>query len=269
MEQLPTVKNESLPSSSAMDITEHIYNLIPTCGTIEATAIQKEILYAPVKEDDVEVRPDGLVYLPWMNYVERLKGAFGLSWAIVPQSPPMINNNQILWGFYLVIQGKLAGFAVGEQVYNQNNAKMTYGDALEGAKSNALMRLCKGIGISLELWKPSFVQTWKKKYAEEYETTDKYGKKVMRWRKKGSTEVVQPEEEVVPEDPKPAPKPEDASLVFETYMKHMAEIDNIVHLRNYWKKHFDGMKTLGTPMFMELEAMKNKLKAQFEEKEEE
>lgn len=91
----------------------------------------------------------------------------------------------LYWPFFLVIQGRIAGFAIGEQEYSQNNPRMTYGDACEGCKSNALMRLCKGIGISLELWKPSLIREWKSKYAETYEDVDKQGKKKTKWRKKG------------------------------------------------------------------------------------
>jgi len=41
---------------------------------------------------------------------------------------------------------------------------MTYATALEAAKSNALMRCCKDLGIASELWDPSFVAQWRQKY---------------------------------------------------------------------------------------------------------
>lgn len=147
-----------------------IARLIPQAGTIQLTDAQKLTLYAPVPEDIVEIRPDGLIYLPWMEYVDRMSKAFGMSWSIVPKGGPKMNptKNGILWGFYLIVDGKLAGFAIGEQAYYENNPGMMWGDAVEGAKSNALMRLCKGIGIGLELWRPSFVRSWKEKYAETY-----------------------------------------------------------------------------------------------------
>jgi len=102
-----------------------IVKLIPQAGTLQLTEEQKKILYAPINEEDIEVRPDGLIYLPWMEY------------------------------------------------------------ECEGAKSNALMRLCKGLGIGTELWKPSFIKQWKEKYAEQYwEYDEKKKKKVLKWRKK-------------------------------------------------------------------------------------
>jgi hypothetical protein len=82
---------------------------------------------------------------------------------------------------------------------------MTYGDAVEGAKSNALMRLCKGIGISLELWKPSFVRDWKNKYAESYWDEKK---RDTLWRRKKSSGS-EPEQKSKP--PRPTPPPGQAS----------------------------------------------------------
>lgn len=173
-------------------VKDHILPLIPTIGTVELTKEQEDILYADVNKENVEIRPDGLIYLPWMEYVSRLQKAFKMSWGIIPDGQPRQMGLFILWGFYLVIKGKLAGFAMGEQKYQPNNAMMTWGDACEGAKSNALMRLCKGLGISLELWQPRFIKDWISKYAESYELKDVKGKKklnnkgevIIRWRKK-------------------------------------------------------------------------------------
>lgn len=165
-------------------VKDQILPLIPTVGTIDLTKEQEGILYADVNKEDIEIRPDGLIYLPWMEYVTRLRKAFNMGWGIIPDGKPAPMGIFVLWGFYLVIQGKLAGYALGQQEYYPNNPKMTWGDACEGAKSNALMRLCKGLGISLELWQPKFIKSWIKEYAEEYETKDRNGKKVKRWRKK-------------------------------------------------------------------------------------
>lgn len=167
-----------------------IAHLVPQAGTVVLTEEQKAILYAPVPADIVEIRPDGLIYLPWMEYVGRMTNAFGMSWSIVPKGQPKMNpaRTGIFWGFYLIIGGKLAGFAIGEQAYYENNPTMTWGDAVEGAKSNALMRLCKGIGIGLELWKPSFVREWKDKFAEKYNDRGK-----ERWRRKDREPEPEPE----------------------------------------------------------------------------
>lgn len=168
-------------------VGEGIVSIIQETGTVEFTEKQKEILFAPVNEEIIEIRPDGLIYLPWMEYVSRLRDAFGGKWAIIPgtnkpEKGP--EGTSLLWGFYLFIDGKPYGYAIGEQEYYPNNPRMSWGDACEGAKSNALMRLCKGIGIGLELWRPSFIKGWKANHAKKHQDIDKYGKTKTYWGKK-------------------------------------------------------------------------------------
>lgn len=176
---------EKLPAPTPQDSNEtEMIKLVPTAGTVALTDKQKAILYDDIPEDEVEIRPDGLIYVPWMGYVSRLRDAFGLGWSIVPKGMPMVKGDLICWGWWMLIDGKLAGFAIGEQKYRPNNATMSWGDACEGAKSNALMRLCKGLGIGLELWSPSFIRKWKEKYAESFMEYNK-----LRWRKKASEPI--------------------------------------------------------------------------------
>jgi hypothetical protein len=197
---------------------EEIAKLISQAGTIELTAKQREILYKPVEDEDVEIRPDGLVFLPWPFYVDRLHEAFGFGWTLVPKGMPKMNPGKsgILWGFFLMIEGKLMGFAIGEQEYHESNLMMTWSDACEGAKSNALMRLCKERGISNELWHPAFIRRWKEKYAECYKKKDRDGNIIkdakkrdkLFWRKKTKDADESEEEEAPPEQkPKPVAKP--------------------------------------------------------------
>ena len=189
-----TIQEENTTASSKpLDFNMHIQKIIKTVGTIQLTQEEKEILYAPVDEKKVEIRPhDGTIYLPWSEYRDRLIRAFDLQWGLVPQGmPKLAHNNLILWGFYLVIKGKYAGFAIGEQKYIPENPQMTWGDACEGAKSNALMRLCKEIGICSELWKPDFINKWKAKYARQQEVVDKHGRKTKIWVKVSEEEQQQ------------------------------------------------------------------------------
>jgi len=164
-------------------IDEKVVKLVEGAGTITFNKKQRDILFGPIKEEDIEIRSDGLIYSPWMEYVTRLRDAFSGNWAILPDDKPRFGEDRksIMWGFYLFIDGKPYGYAIGEQEYFPDSAAMSWSDACEGAKSNALMRLCKGLGISLELWKPSFIKKWKAKFAEQY--YDDYKKKKL-WRKK-------------------------------------------------------------------------------------
>ena len=178
------------------EFTQQIQDLVKTAGSIKLSEDQKLALYKDIEKTTVEIRPDGLIYLPWMEYVSRLRNAFGMEWAAIPQGMPKIKNSLVLWGFYLVVKGKLAGFAIGEQTYYANNPTMTWGDACEGAKSNALMRLCKGIGIGLELWQPTFIKEWKEQFAEQYKSPKD---QKLYWRKKKPAGQPDPEPVHTPE----------------------------------------------------------------------
>ncbi len=185
----PAVASGPKPLTMEQQFDTELSQLISQAGTLEFTEAEYDILFAPVDPEAVEIRPDGLIYLPWMEYVTRLRKAFRGSWAFLPKGMPKTVECHVIWPFWLLIKGKPYGLAIGEQEYQPSNRSMSYTDACEGAKSNALMRLCKGIGMTLELWQPSFIRAWIAEHAHQVEVM-KYdaqaGKKVpkLEWRKK-------------------------------------------------------------------------------------
>jgi hypothetical protein len=187
-------KEQKLPAkvNPVEELELEIIRGLKDAGTLDLTNVQKEYLIKPINDNEVEIRPDGLLYCSWTTYVSRLMDAFGpTGWAMIPRGMPRTTDKSIIWAFYLIIKGKFCGVAIGEQEYFANNPTMSYTDACEGAKSNALMRLCKGLGIGLELWKPSFIRAWKKKYAESYKEQTKWGEKT-KWKRRGD-DAEQPE----------------------------------------------------------------------------
>jgi hypothetical protein len=154
-------------------------------GTLAVDEKAETVLAEPLNPEDVKIRPDGLVYLPWTWYAERLNRAFGrLNWGLVPQAGPQskdMGGDMILvvWGHWLVIRGVPVGFEIGETAYRPSNKKMSFGDAAAGAKSSSLARNCKMLGMSLEMWDGDWVNVWRKKYAETYENNGR-----TEWRKK-------------------------------------------------------------------------------------
>jgi hypothetical protein len=153
------------PPTRMVDFNEQIEKLLPSVGTIDLSAEEKEILFAPVDKNLVEIRSDGLVYLPWMQYVTRLRNALGISWGLIPIGFPKAKGEMILWPHWFIIRGVPISFVIGEQLWSSDNKRMSWGEACEGARSNALMRACKSIGITLELWDPAFIRNWISKYA--------------------------------------------------------------------------------------------------------
>lgn len=63
------------------------------------------------------------------------------------------NVQLVLREFALFARGRFVAQAYGEHtVYFRG--QLTYGKAFESARSNALMRCCKDLGIASELWDP-------------------------------------------------------------------------------------------------------------------
>lgn len=228
-------------------------------GTLEVGEEELKVLQEPLDPKDVQIRPDGLVYLPWTWYANRLNRAFGiLKWGLIPQGSPMIkdmgNNTLIVWLNWLVIKGVPVSMAGGETSYQPSNYTMSYGDAVEGARANSLARNCKMLGMSLDLWNPEWVSGWKEQYAESY----KNEKNKTLWRKKkvngNKPQVVKPEafdlsKVPVPEDVKPVVFEEKTEVVYEdlTSWSELSKIPSVKDIAaQAGVKNSDVAKYLGT-----------------------
>lgn len=128
----------------------------------------QQMLTAPLESDDIEITPDGLLYLPEIKYRRVLNKAFGVgAWGLAPRSETLIqrqgNAGLLTREYGMVVMGRLVSIARGEQAFFSEKGIPT---ATEGCKSNALMRCCKDLGIASELWDPKFIRSFKKKYCE-------------------------------------------------------------------------------------------------------
>jgi len=132
---------------------------------IDMTESERVILEAPADEDDIDVRPDGLIYLSHMRIRERFSKAFGPGkWSLMPVSAIRIKDNLAVRDWVMFIKGKFFSYAIGEAAYNPKNKMMTWGDVLETMKSNALSRLAKDIPIAPELWSRRYVYQFQQKH---------------------------------------------------------------------------------------------------------
>ncbi|CUM48357.1 unnamed protein product [Debaryomyces tyrocola] len=198
----PILNNESEPSSSSNTIksfsdspaiasspeagspinwSDSFHGL----GTAPFPKEVSDILLASIDNDDIEIKPDGLLYLPEIKYRRILNRAFGPGgWGLAPRTESLITPKQISREYALICHGRLVSVARGEQDYFGGDEKIT--TALEGCKSNALMRCCKDLGIASELWDPSFIRKWKKDFCDEIfaeHVTTKKKKKLWKLKK--------------------------------------------------------------------------------------
>ncbi|EPQ28163.1 uncharacterized protein PFL1_04490 [Pseudozyma flocculosa PF-1] len=141
-----------------------------------------DVLNAPINEQDVEIKPDGLIYLPEIKYRRILNKAFGPGgWGMAPRSETNVGQGIVSREWVLICNGRFVATARGEQEFFKPSGVPT---ASEGAKSNALMRCCKDLGVASELWDPRFIRQFRKKHCVEVWCSDTSGKKKKLWRRK-------------------------------------------------------------------------------------
>ncbi|KAF8466453.1 mitochondrial genome maintenance MGM101-domain-containing protein [Kalaharituber pfeilii] len=143
-----------------------------------------DILLAPLNLSEIEIKPDGIIYLPEIKYRRILNLAFGPGgWGLAPRSDTIVTSSSVTREYGLVCHGRLVSVARGEQDYFDPSGIPT---ATEGCKSNALMRCCKDLGIASELWDPRFIRKFKKEMCQEVMVEHVPSKKKRKiWVRKG------------------------------------------------------------------------------------
>lgn len=150
-------------------------------GVAEGCLSKEEIaiLCAPVNDEEVCTFPPsagkraGLLYVPHTHYRNRYNKVVGpSSWAIVKDAEPVYDAQEcmVYWSGTLYVRGHYIGSAVGQQLYTKGkneNSRMTYGDAVEGAKSDCLVRCSKDLGMFWELWDPNWISAWKARQSKK------------------------------------------------------------------------------------------------------
>lgn len=87
----------------AIDWTRSYHGL----GSVSFTPEQQEILLSPIAEDDVEVKPDGLLYLPEIKYRRILNRAFGPGgWGLAPRGESIVTGKLVTREYGLIVQGR-------------------------------------------------------------------------------------------------------------------------------------------------------------------
>lgn len=149
------------PPNSGIDWSASFHGLSTVAFSAEVAAK----LMAPINPEDVEIKPDGIIYLPEIKYRRILNAAFGPGgWGLAPRGELAVGEKIVSREFALVVQGRYVGQARGECPYFGPDTVATAG---EGCKSNALMRCSKDLGIASELWDPRFIRKFRQDFCRE------------------------------------------------------------------------------------------------------
>lgn len=158
---------------------------LPLNSTVSADPFPSEVqsvLSEPLNPAEVEIKPDGICYLPEIRYRKTLFRAFGPGgWCMVPRGPHVQNGNVLSREYALICHGRFISQARGSTtIASFSNAAL----ASEAVRSNALMRCCKDLGIASELWDAGFIQAWKENFGQKRNLTDASGRVKVLWSKK-------------------------------------------------------------------------------------
>lgn len=72
-----------------------------------ASAEAENVLRQPLADNDVEVKPDGIMYLPEIKYRRILCNAFGpAGWGLQARSDVLIGEKVVAREYVLMVEGK-------------------------------------------------------------------------------------------------------------------------------------------------------------------
>jgi hypothetical protein len=110
-----------------------------------------------------------LIYIEHAHLRDRLSAVFGMGqWAIIPRNRWAEDfttgrgtaGSRVYVEAMLVIRGCFVSEAIGAMEYYPKNEAQNYGDAVEGAKTAALRRCAKELGVGLQAWKKEWCEGW-------------------------------------------------------------------------------------------------------------
>ncbi|KAB5566280.1 mitochondrial genome maintenance MGM101-domain-containing protein [Coniochaeta sp. 2T2.1] len=157
----PALQNGNGDNPGAIDWSTSFHGL----STVAFDTEVAKILMAPLNKEDVEIKPDGIAYLPEIKYRRILNTAFGPGgWGLAPRGELVVGEKVVTREYALVVHGRFVAQARGECQYFSEDTIPT---AAEGCKSNALSRCCKDLGIASELWDPRYLRQFKKEQCRE------------------------------------------------------------------------------------------------------
>jgi len=176
-------------------------------GTLRLSEKAVAVFLEPVNPEDVNIRPDGISYLPGVMFRNRLNKALGPgAWGIKPIRAFMDDGDKILYYHgALIIQGTYVTEAIGEVHYYARNPMQSYAAAHEAAKTDCIGRCCKDLGIGAELFDKIWVERWRAKYAIQVWTVHvkrdaNVGEVSKFWRRKDALPFEYPDKEMSKEE---------------------------------------------------------------------
>jgi len=143
---------------------------------------ERAALEEPFLDDEIEILPTGEPYAPHGRYRTRLNHVFGPGqWALLPLTDHLLDGKTVVQPWVLTVRGCVAAVAsgAGSSGFDSDIAQQT-----EAAKSQALTRACKDLGIGLFLAQKRWAESFRERLCLLVEAKDRKDKDWRRcWRR--------------------------------------------------------------------------------------
>lgn len=141
----------------------------------------RAVLAETPAHEDVQIKPDGIVFMPGVWWRRQLTRAFGAGgWALAPRGPTRTVGNGVEYHGALYCLGRWVAEATGGCESNY----MSHADMVESARTDCLSKCCKDLGMASELWEKDWREAWQREYAEKYTVQSGRDQGKERWRLK-------------------------------------------------------------------------------------
>jgi hypothetical protein len=176
LREKPAVPAATTPAQAKVDaIAALTMKAYARASTLKLEKKEVEALQADFPDDAFRKGAGGddtLIYIEHAHLRERLNQVFSPGqWSVVPRNRWAEEFTtakgdpacRLYVEAMLLVRGAFVAEAVGDMVYYPKNDRTNYGDAVEGAKSSALRRCAKELGVGLQVWKKEFCEGWMKR----------------------------------------------------------------------------------------------------------
>lgn len=176
-------KEAITPAQARVEAVSNVlHKAYEKASTLQLTPEESQALLADFQDSDFRTGASGkenLIYIEHAALRSRMNQVFGLGqWSLVVRNrwgedyeyfDSREHTKKKACRIYveacLLVRGCFVAEAIGDMVYYPANQQTNYGDAVEGAKSAALRRCAKELGIGLQAWRKDFCESWMAKHA--------------------------------------------------------------------------------------------------------
>lgn len=176
---------ELTPAQSRINAVSRVMNsATERASTLILTPEESRALAADFPDEAFRYGAAGkenLIYIEHASLRDRFNEVLGLGqWTILRTRPHWAEEYQV-WDknkncykpavrvyadCALLIRGCLVAEGIGDMTYHPDNPAMNFGDAAEGAQTQAFRRCAKNFGVGIQAWKKDWCEAWMRKHPQ-------------------------------------------------------------------------------------------------------